>query len=497
MSDKNDKKVEIAKREEDYSKWYLDVVREADLAEHSSVKGCMIIKPHGYALWENMQAVLDRKFKDTGHVNAYFPVFVPKSFLSKEASHVKGFAKECAVVTHHRLIDDPEGNGVIVDPEAKLEEELVVRPTSETIMYDAYSKWIKSWRDLPVLINQWANIVRWEMRTRLFLRTTEFLWQEGHTAHATHDEAIEEALKMLRVYKDFAEDWMAVPVIMGSKPEHDKFPGAVTTYCIEAMMQDRKALQAGTSHDLGQNFAEAFDVKFSDKDGEEKYVWQTSWGVSTRLIGGLIMAHSDDNGLVLPPKLAPIRAVIVPIFRDDDKEAVLAEAGRLYDELGGRSAGVHIDDRDNYGPGFKFTEWERKGVPVRLEIGPKDIEKGQVMTVRRDNGEKTPLVREGLKDNLEKMYQEIQDGMLEKAKAYAAENSREIDSYDEFREFFADEGGGFAYSHWCGKAECDEKAKEETKASIRCVPFDQKEEKGECVVCGGESAGRVIFAKAY
>jgi prolyl-tRNA synthetase len=492
----SDKKVSIAKRAEDYSRWYLDVIREADLAEHSAVKGCMIIKPHGYALWENMQAVLDRRFKETGHQNAYFPLFVPKSFLSREASHVEGFAKECAVVTHHRLIDNPDGEGVVVDPKAKLEEEVVVRPTSETIMYDAYSRWVKSWRDLPILINQWANVVRWEMRTRLFLRTTEFLWQEGHTAHATHDEATEEALKMLDVYREFAEDWMAMPVITGSKPDHDKFPGALTTYCIEAMMQDRKALQAGTSHDLGQNFAEAFDVKFTDQDGQEKFVWQTSWGVSTRLIGGLIMAHSDDNGLVLPPKLAPIKVVIVPIGKDEDKTPVMEMVEKVQVALGERLIGIKVDDRENYGPGFKFTEWERKGVPLRIEIGPKDVEKGTVVMVRRDNGEKIFVSVDEVADTAEKILAEIQDGLLERAKQFRSENSRNIDSYEELKEFFAGDGG-FAYSHWCGQAACDEKSKEETKASIRCVPFDQKKESGQCVVCGGSSEGRVIFAKAY
>ncbi|MFH1047814.1 MAG: proline--tRNA ligase [Patescibacteria group bacterium] len=493
----SDKKVNIAKRSEDYSRWYLDVIKEADLAEHSAVKGCMVIKPHGYALWENIQRVLDRRFKETGHQNAYFPLFVPKSFLSREASHVKGFAKECAVVTHHRLIDNPSGEGVVVDPTAKLEEEVVVRPTSETIIYDAYSRWVNSWRDLPLLINQWANVVRWEMRTRLFLRTTEFLWQEGHTAHATHEEAEVEALKMLEVYREFSEDWMAMPVITGRKPDHDRFPGALVTYCIEAIMQDGKALQAGTSHDLGQNFAHAFDVKFMDKDGETKFVWQTSWGVSTRLIGGLIMAHSDDNGLVLPPKLAPIKIVIVPIFKEDDKETVLREASNLRDELRELDDAIRLDDCDNYGPGFKFNEWERKGVPVRIELGPKDIEKGSAVVVRRDTGEKQFVSRGELKATVERLLVQIQTDMFERAKKFRTDNSREIDSYDEFRKFFADEGGGFAYCHWCGRPECDERAKEEAKAGIRCIPFSQKKETGRCVLCDGESEGRVIFAKAY
>ncbi len=492
----SDKKVNIAKRSEDYSRWYLDVVREADLAEHSAVKGCMIIRPHGYALWENMQAVLDRRFKETGHQNAYFPLFVPKSFLSREASHVEGFAKECAVVTHHRLIDNPDGEGVVVDPKSKLEEEVIVRPTSETIMYDAYSRWVNSWRDLPILINQWANVVRWELRTRLFLRTTEFLWQEGHTAHATHDEATEEALKMLDIYREFAEEWMAMPVITGSKPEHDKFPGAVVTYCIEAMMQDRKALQAGTSHDLGQNFAKAFDVKFTDQDGEEKFVWQTSWGVSTRLIGGLIMAHSDDKGLLLPPKLAPIKIVIVPIGKDEEMKPVMDVVNKISAQLNEKIQGIKVDDRDNYGPGFKFTEWERKGVPVRIEIGPKDVEKGTAVFVRRDTGEKSFVNLDKIIATAEIMLSDIQSDMLERSREFLSDNSRDIDTYDKFKDFFSGDGG-FARSHWCGRAECDKKAQQDTKASIRCIPFDQKKESGKCVVCGGESEGRVVFAKAY
>lgn len=491
-----DNKVSIAKRSEDYSRWYLDVVREADLAEHSPVRGCMIIKPHGYALWENMHDVLDRKFKETGHRNAYFPLFVPKSFLGKEASHVEGFAKECAVVTHHRLIENPDGEGVIVDPEAKLEEEVVVRPTSETIMYDAYSRWIKSWRDLPLLINQWANVVRWEMRTRLFLRTAEFLWQEGHTAHATHEGAEEEALKMLNVYKDFAENWMAMPVLAGSKPEHDKFPGALVTYCIEAMMQDKKALQAGTSHDLGQNFAKAFDVSFADKDGEEKYVWQTCWGVSTRLIGGLIMQHSDDRGLVLPPRIAPVKLVIIPIGKEEEQAEVMKFVDKARESVSGTVEGLEIDDRQNYGPGFKFTEWERKGVPLRMEIGPKDVENGGVTLVRRDSGEKSFAKIEELAETVPMLLSNIQADMLAKARDMMTDNSKNIDSYEELKEFFAHEGG-FAYAHWCGKPECDEKVTEEIKASIRCIPFDQEEEFGKCVVCGGESKRRVAFAKSY
>jgi prolyl-tRNA synthetase len=497
MNDDKEKKIAIAKRSEDYSKWYLDVIKAADLAEHAAVKGCMVIKPHGYALWENIQRVLDRRFKETGHQNAYFPLFLPKSFLGKEASQVKGFAKECAIVTHHRLIEDPAGDDLIVDPEAKLEEEVIVRPTSETIMYDVFSRWIQSWRDLPLLINQWANVVRWELRTRLFLRTTEFLWQEGHTVHATHTEAKEEALKMLEVYREFAEEWMAMPVIVGCKPDHDRFPGALVTYCIEAMMQDGKALQAGTSHDLGQNFAQAFDVKFADRDGEIKYAWQTSWGVSTRLIGGLIMAHSDDQGLVLPPKLAPIKVVIVPIYKESEREVVLREADLLRQELLEVIAEVKVDDRDNYGPGYKFNEWERKGVPVRIEIGPKDIAQNKVVMVRRDHGDKSSIQREELRETIVKALEAIQTELLERARKFRNDNCRQIDNYDEFEEFFANEGGGFAYCHWCGRAECDEQAKEKTKASIRCVPFDRTEEIGRCVICGKESSGRVIFAKSY
>jgi len=494
------KKVTIAKRSEDYSRWYLDVIKCADLAEHSVVKGCMVIKPYGYALWERIQSVLDRRFKETGHENAYFPIFIPKSFLSKEASHVKGFAKECAVVTHHRLIDSSEG-GVEVDPASKLEEEVIVRPTSETIIYDSYSRWVNSWRDLPILINQWANVVRWEMRTRMFLRTTEFLWQEGHTVHTTEEEAEEETKKMLEVYREFVEDWLAMPVMVGMKPEHDKFPGALRTYCIEAMMQDRKSLQAGTSHNLGQSFAKAFDVKFTDRDEQLKYAWQTSWGVSTRLIGGLIMAHSDDNGLVLPPKMASIKVVVVPIYKEDsERSEVLAVVDRIRAALVESVPEMKVDGRDNCGPGFKFTEWERKGVPVRLEVGPKDVAAGQVVLVRRDTGEKSIVALEGLKESVERTLDEIQTTLLERARKFRDDNSREINSYQEFVKFFeGEDAGGYAYCHWCGRAECDEKAKSETKAVIRCLPLDRKAEAGKCVVCGGESdgGGRVIFAKAY
>ncbi|MFH2063208.1 MAG: proline--tRNA ligase [bacterium] len=494
------KKVTIAKRSEDYSRWYLDVIKCADLAENSAVRGCMTIKPYGYALWERIHDVLDAKFKETGHRNAYFPLFIPKSFLTKEASQVKGFAKECAVVTHHRLIDSPDG-GIEVDPAAKLEEEVIVRPTSETIIYDSYSRWVSSWRDLPILINQWANVVRWEMRTRMFLRTTEFLWQEGHTAHATDEEAEAEACRMIDVYRWFAEDYLALPVMVGLKPDHDKFPGAKHTYCIEGMMQDRKSLQAGTSHHLGQNFAKAFDVKFTDQDEQVKYVWQTSWGVSTRLIGGLIMAHSDDNGLVLPPRMASVQAVVVPISREDDERAaVMAAAAKMRESLAGAVRGLVIDDRDNYGPGFKFTEWERKGVPVRIEIGPKDVAAGQVVLVRRDTGEKSAVPVDGLADVVTKLLDDIQANLLERARKFRDDNSPQIDDYEELKKFFVEEnGGGFAYCHWCGRPECDEKAKEETKANIRCLPLDRVAESGKCVVCGEESdgQGRVIFAKAY
>lgn len=490
-------KNQITKRSEDYAKWYLDVIAAADLAEHSPVKGCMIIKPCGYAIWEAMQDVLDQKFKATGHQNAYFPLFIPKSFLNKEESHVAGFAKECAVVTHYRLIKDPRGEGLVIDPEAKLAEELIVRPTSETIINAAYAKWIQSWRDLPILINQWANVVRWEMRTRLFLRTSEFLWQEGHTAHGSRLEAEEEQIKMINVYKDFAEDYLALPVIAGRKSELERFAGAVETYTIEALMQDGKALQAGTSHNLGQNFAKAFKIQFTDQDGALKYVWQTSWGVSTRLIGALIMAHSDDKGLVLPPKIAPIKIVIVPILSDiAERDQILAEALALKEELAEIDNNIKIDDREYLSAGFKFNEWERKGVPVRIEIGPKDIVKSQVVLVRRDTGQKEIVAKNKAVDAVWQKLEEIQVNLFERALKFKTDSSYQIDNYDEFK-MQLEKRPGFIYSHWCGLEKCEEAISKETKATIRCIPFDQREEAGKCIKCGGHSDKRVVFAKAY
>ena len=484
-------------REEDYSKWYNELVDRADLAEHSDVKGCMVIKPYGYAIWENMRDILDKKFKETGHSNAYFPLFIPKSYLSKEASHVDGFAKECAVVTHYRLKNDPDGNGVIVDPEAKLEEELIVRPTSETIIWNSYKKWIQSYRDLPILINQWANVVRWEMRTRLFLRTTEFLWQEGHTAHATKEEAIEETERMLDVYTDFSENYMAVPVIRGRKTESERFAGADDTYCIEAMMQDGKALQAGTSHFLGQNFAKAFEVKFADKEGKLDHVWATSWGVSTRLMGALIMTHSDDEGLVLPPALAPIHVVIVPIHRTDEELALIDEkVKKISAELRALGIRVKYDNDDQKRPGWKFAEYEAKGVPVRLAIGPRDLANGVVELARRDTKEKNSVALEGLSAHIDQLLKDIQTNLLEKAKAYRAEKTQKVDSYEEFKTKL-EKDGGFFLAHWDGTAETEEKIKQETKATIRCIPLDREEETGVCMVTGKPSAGRVVFAKAY
>ncbi|MBU1350236.1 proline--tRNA ligase [Patescibacteria group bacterium] len=491
------KKQGITLRAEDFSQWYLDVIEKADLAEHSVVKGCMVIKPYGYAIWENMQKILDQKFKTTGHQNAYFPLLIPKSLLSKEASHIKGFAKECAVVTHYRLIDSPDGLGVMVDPKAKLEEELIIRPTSETIIYSTYSRWIKSWRDLPILINQWANVIRWEMRTRLFLRTTEFLWQEGHTAHETENEAEEEARKMLEVYRDFSENYLAMPVIAGRKPEHDKFPGALHTYCIEAIMQDKKSLQVGTSHNLGQNFAKAFDIKFTNKQSELQFVWQTSWGVSTRLIGGLIMTHSDDKGLVLPPEIAPIKIVIIPIYKtEEEKENIHKNIDIIKKDLLSVNLEIKIDDRDNVSPGFKFNEWEKKGVPLRIEIGPKDVEKKQVVLVRRDSGEKKFVLMTDLKKIANDELLDIQNNLLRKAKDFRSKNSFVIDDYKEVIKILK-QHGGYIYSHWCGDQACEEKIKAETKATIRCLVLEQEDEVGECVVCNKKSERRVIFAKAY
>lgn len=485
----------IPSRSEDYSLWYNELVKKAGLAENSPVRGCMVIKPYGFAIWEKMQQTLDRMFKDTGHENAYFPLLIPKSFLSREADHVEGFAKECAVVTHYRLKNNEENSGVIVDPEAKLEEELIIRPTSETVIWDSYKNWIQSYRDLPILVNQWANVMRWEMRTRLFLRTAEFLWQEGHTAHATKQEAIDETTQMLNVYASFAEDYMALPVIKGVKTESERFAGAVDTYCIEAMMQDGKALQAGTSHFLGQNFAKAFDVKFATKEGKEELVWGTSWGVSTRLMGALIMAHSDDDGLVLPPKLAPIQVVIVPIYRKEEElNAIAKVANKLLSELKEKGISVKFDSRDTHKPGWKFAEYELKGVPVRIAIGPRDLEKGTVEIARRDTKEKSFHALEGTVEHTINLLDEIQANIFNKAKQFRDTHSKEANSYEEFKQLIEE---GFTYAHWDGTAETEEKIKEETKATIRCIPLDQKEEAGKCVFTGKPSKGRVLFAKAY
>ena len=483
-------------RAEDYSKWYNDLVYAADLAEHSDVRGCMVIKPYGYAIWEKMRDILDVKFKETGHSNAYFPLLIPKSYLSKEASHVDGFAKECAVVTHYRLKNAEDGSGVIVDPTAKLEEELIIRPTSETIIWNSYKNWIQSYRDLPILINQWANVVRWEMRTRLFLRTTEFLWQEGHTAHATKAEAIAEAEQMLEVYADFAENYMAMPVIKGRKSESERFAGAEDTLCIEAMMQDGKALQAGTSHFLGQNFAKAFEVKFADKEGKLDYVWATSWGVSTRLMGALIMTHSDDEGLVLPPTLAPIQVVAVPIYKTEDElEAITLKMKELAVKLKARGISFKFDDDDNRRPGWKFAHYEVKGVPVRVAMGPRDLENGKAEIARRDTKEKQTVDFEGLDAFIENLLGEIQTNLFERAKAFRAANTKKVDTYDEFKSQI--DGGGFFLAHWDGTKETESRIKEETQATIRCIALDQEAEEGVCMVTGKPSAGRVIFAKAY
>lgn len=483
-------------RAEDYSKWYNELVYRADLAEHSDVRGCMVIKPYGYAIWEKMKDILDAKFKETGHSNAYFPLFIPKSYLSKEASHVDGFAKECAVVTHYRLKNAEDGSGVIVDPTAKLEEELIVRPTSETIIWNSYKNWIQSYRDLPILINQWANVVRWEMRTRLFLRTAEFLWQEGHTAHATKAEAIAEAEMMLDVYADFAENYMAMPVIKGRKTASERFAGADDTLCIESMMQDGKALQAGTSHFLGQNFAKAFEVKFADKEGKLEYVWATSWGVSTRLMGALIMTHSDDEGLVLPPALAPIQVVAVPIYRSEEElKAISEKIQELSAKLKAKGISFKFDDDDNRRPGWKFAEYESKGVPVRIAMGPRDLENGKAEIARRDTKTKEIVDFEGLEDYIENLLTDIQNNLLQKARTFRAENTSKVDSYEEFKSKI--DGGGFFLAHWDGTAETETKIKEETQATIRCIPLDGENEAGVCMVTGKPSVGRVIFAKAY
>jgi prolyl-tRNA synthetase len=486
----------ITSRGEDYSQWYNELVAKADLAEHSAVRGCMVIKPYGYSIWENMQAALDKKFKDTGHSNAYFPLFIPKSFFSKEASHVEGFAKECAVVTHYRLKNDENGN-VVVDEDAKLEEELIVRPTSETIIWHTYRGWIQSYRDLPILVNQWANVVRWEMRTRLFLRTAEFLWQEGHTAHATSQEAVEETERMLEVYANFAENFMAVPVIRGLKTATERFAGALDTYCIEALMQDGKALQAGTSHFLGQNFAKAFDVKFTSKEGKQEHVWATSWGASTRLIGALIMAHSDDSGLILPPKLAPIQVVIVPIYRSDEEFDKISEvANEVVLKLKAKNISVKYDNRDTQRPGFKFAEYEMKGVPVRLALGGRDLENGTVEIARRDTKEKQTISRENLDDYIEQLLVDIQSSIYNKALKFRDENIREVNSYEEFKQVL-DDKAGFISAHWDGTAETEKLIKDETKATIRCIPLNNKLEDGICMVTGKRSTQRVLFARAY
>jgi prolyl-tRNA synthetase len=489
---------ELTTRAQDYSQWYNDLVLKGSLADYSAVRGCMVIKPYGYALWENMQAALDKMFKDTGHENAYFPLFVPKSLFEAEEKNAEGFAKECAIVTHYRLKTDPNNKGkLMVDPDAKLEEELIVRPTSEAIIWNTYKTWIQSYRDLPILVNQWANVVRWEMRTRLFLRTAEFLWQEGHTAHATKDEAIAETVKMLDVYADFAENWMAMPVIKGVKTESERFAGAEDTYCIEALMQDGKALQAGTSHFLGQNFAKAFDVKFSDKNNTQEYVWATSWGVSTRLIGGLVMTHSDDEGLVLPPRIAPVQVVIVPIFKGDEQKAMIDEKMAVV-VASFKAAGIRVkyDNTDNNRPGWKFAEYELKGVPIRIAVGPRDLENNQVELARRDTKEKTAISLDGLTETVAALLLEIQSNLLQRATKYRDDHITSVDTWDEFVNVL-DNKTGFVLAHWDGTAETEEKIKDQTKATIRCIPLDNPLEVGKCILTGNPSKQRVLFARAY
>jgi prolyl-tRNA synthetase len=489
---------ELTTRAQDYSQWYNDLVLKGSLADYSAVRGCMVIKPYGYALWENMQATLDKMFKDTGHENAYFPLFVPKSLFEAEEKNAEGFAKECAIVTHYRLKTDPNNKGkLMVDPEAKLEEELIVRPTSEAIIWNTYKTWIQSYRDLPILVNQWANVVRWEMRTRLFLRTAEFLWQEGHTAHATKEEAIEETLKMLDVYADFAENWMAMPVIKGVKSPNERFAGAEDTYCIEALMQDGKALQAGTSHFLGQNFAKAFDVKFSDKNNTLDYVWATSWGVSTRLIGGLVMTHSDDEGLVLPPRIAPLQVVIVPIFKGEEQKALLDE--KVHAMVASfKAAGIRVkyDDSDNQRPGWKFAEYELKGVPVRIAVGPRDLENNQVEIARRDTKEKTTVSMDGITETVAQLLLDIQSNLFNRAKKYRDEHITKVDSWDDFISTL-DTKAGFVSAHWDGTPATEDKIKEMTKATIRCIPLNNEQEAGTCILTGKPSVQRVLFARAY
>jgi prolyl-tRNA synthetase len=487
----------LTSRKDNYAQWYNDLVIKADLAENSAVRGCMVIKPYGYAIWEKMQAVLDRMFKETGHSNAYFPLFIPKSFLSREADHVKGFAKECAVVTHYRLKNSATGKGIEVDDTAKLEEELIIRPTSETIIWNTYKNWIQSYRDLPLLINQWANVVRWEMRTRLFLRTTEFLWQEGHTAHATKDEAMEETLKILDIYSGFAKNWMAMPVEVGTKTENERFAGAVETYSIEALMQDGKALQSGTSHFLGQNFAKAFDVTFLNKEGKLEHVWATSWGVSTRLMGALIMAHSDDRGLVLPPKLAPVQVVIVPIYKKTEQLGIIGEkADIIMKKLIDSGVSVKYDDRDTQKPGWKFADYELKGVPVRLALGPRDVENNTVEAARRDTLRKEVYPMEGIEKTVKNLLEDIQDNIYKKALDFKERNTFYVDSYEEFRHI-TETKGGFILAHWDGTKETEERINQETKSTIRCIPHNHSRETGKCMVTGNPSSRRVIFAKAY
>ena len=489
---------ELTTRAQDYSQWYNDLILKGSLADYSAVRGCMVIKPYGYALWENMQAALDKMFKDTGHENAYFPLFVPKSLFEAEEKNAEGFAKECAIVTHYRLKTDPNNKGkLMVDPDAKLEEELIVRPTSEAIIWNTYKTWIQSYRDLPILVNQWANVVRWEMRTRLFLRTAEFLWQEGHTAHATKEEAIAETVKMLDVYADFAENWMAMPVIKGVKTESERFAGAEDTYCIEALMQDGKALQAGTSHFLGQNFAKAFDVKFSDKNNTQEYVWATSWGVSTRLIGGLVMTHSDDEGLVLPPRIAPVQVVIVPIFKGDEQKAMIDEKMAVV-VASFKAAGIRVkyDNTDNNRPGWKFAEYELKGVPIRIAVGPRDLENNQVELARRDTKEKTAISLDGLTETVAALLLEIQSNLLQRATKYRDDHITSVDTWDEFINVL-DNKTGFVLAHWDGTAATEEKIKDQTKATIRCIPLDNPLEVGKCILTGNPSKQRVLFARAY
>ena len=487
----------IPDKNKDFSGWYNEIIKKADLAENSPVRGCMIIKPYGYSIWEKMQSVLDKMFKDSGHYNAYFPLFIPKSYLSKEADHVEGFAKECAVVTHYRLKNDENKKGLIVDPNAKLEEELIVRPTSETVIWNSYKNWIQSYRDLPILVNQWANVVRWEMRTRLFLRTSEFLWQEGHTAHSNKDEAIKETLTILNIYSSFLEEYMSIPVLKGIKSESEKFAGAIDTYCVEALMQDGKALQAGTSHFLGQNFAKAFNVQFANSDGKMDYVWGTSWGVSTRLIGALIMSHSDNNGLILPPNLAPIQVVMVPIFNSDDEyEAIINLFQKIKTSLLKLNISCKIDDRKFHKPGWKFAEYEMKGVPVRIALGPRDLEKNTLEIARRDNLKKEIISIENAEQKIQQILKLIQKDILKKAKNFRDENSHDAKDYDQFKTL-AKNNSGFIYAHWDGTEKTEEKIKSDTKATIRCIPYENKGKPGKCIVTGKPSKQKVIFAKAY